>query len=96
MTDIAKIPDHHDMDWGQFKAHWIKRHAPLDPTWNNVAEKYDDDDAPIWWAVRNDHGRIHEGRGRTPEDPPFSPVPIDHIHLPRIDPEIQRLLEELI
>lgn len=93
---VAKVPDWHDMDWGQFRGHWMKRHAPAVNTWDGVAEKYQDDDVPIWWAIRMEHDRIHQGRGRRLEDPMICPIPTDHIHLERVDPEIQRLLEELI
>jgi hypothetical protein len=71
----------------------MKRHAPTVDTWDGVVEKYEDDDLPIWWAVRNEHERIHAGRGRKVEDPMICPVPTDHLHLPRIDPDVQRRIQ---
>lgn len=92
MTEVAKVPSWHDMDWGQFRAHWVKRHS-IEGYFDDLHEKYDDDDHNIWWAIRGHHDKIHAGT--FDEDPRFDP-PTDHVHLPRVDPEIQRLLEELI
>lgn len=95
--DVAKIPDWHDMDYGQFRAHWFKRHSYMGYFAGERMAKYEDDDAPIWWAIKGHHDRIHAGTMEIPKpDGGVWPPPSDHIHLPPVDPEIQRLLEELI
>lgn len=95
-SGVAKVPSHYDMDWGQFAQHWVKRHAPYSPQWDGIAEKYPDDDAPIWWSLKSVHERNHQGRGRRIDEEPDGPCPTDHVHLPRVDPDIQRQLEELL
>lgn len=89
---VAKIPDWHDMDYGQFAAHWVKRHS-YHGYFLDLHLKYPDDDANIWWSIKGHHDRIHAG---TFDPRPQYRPPTDHIHLPRMDLEIQRLLEELI
>jgi len=96
-TEPAKIPHWRDMDWGQFKAHWEKRHV-YENMFDKTGEKFPDDDDPLWYAIRALHDRIHSGVGRR-GDPMDIPIPTDHVHLaplPPPDPEIQRQLEELI
>lgn len=93
MADVAKVPDWHDMDDGQFLQHWVKRHGHHGH-FDTLHEKYPDDDHNIWWAIRGHHDKIHAGTFE-PGNPRFDP-PADHVHLPRVDPEIYRLLEELI
>jgi hypothetical protein len=92
MTEVAKIPDWHDMDWGQFIQHWLKRHA-YHEYFLDLHLKYPDDDANIWWSVKGHHDRIHAGT--FDEQERFQP-PKDHIHLPPVDPELHRILEELL
>lgn len=98
MTDgIAKVPDWHDMDWGQFAAHWHKRHGYLGYFPPEVMDKYPDDDCPLWWSVKGAHDKIHAGTLEIRKsDGGIHLPPTDHIHLPRVDPAIQRALEELL
>ena len=88
MTDMARIPHWRDYDHNDFLNHWVKRHSHPG-VFDCTAERFPDDDQPIWYAIRSLHDRIHEGKSEFP-------IPTDHIHLPPVDPEIQRLLEELI
>lgn len=88
MPDMAKVPHWRDMDWSQFLQHWDKRHS-YEGVFDTTSDRFPDDDAPIWYAIRSLHDRIHDGKSEFP-------IPADHIHLPPVPEEIKRALEELI
>lgn len=85
MPDLAKVPHWRDMDQGMFLAHWVKRHS-YPGYFDKLHEKYPDDDANIWWAIKGHHDKIHAGTFKGFE------IPADHVHLL----SVSQLLEELL
>lgn len=89
---VAKLPAPEDMDvgWnGQFLQHWVKRHSHHG-IFDTTHERYPDDSVPLWYGIRMWHDRIHAG---SIDD---LPAPTDHVHLPRLDPQIQKDLKDIL
>lgn len=91
MTQPAKIPHWRDMDegWqGQFLQHWAKRHR-YPGEFDETHLRFQDDSQPLWFAIRGLHDRIHAGTEGFP-------VPTDHVHLPPLDEQIKKDLEDVL